>query len=292
MAASSKVSQASVTSGADSSAGHVPPPVLFLDVRRGATRVPRRPFPIGRFLIGSGAQCDVRLGGDDMPLLHSILRTDGRDVLLEAVAGNPPLIVNGVATDSAHLQNGDVVAIGTFEFVVECAKTVEIAAPAPTASAKNDADEAHGDALDDVAAAELIERIEAELNEIEEFESRRLLGAGALLQAALERASLDEGCDDTREPAGQQPSLRIAGSTSGSTDETNAELDEIIARLDGFSSQLESRSQRLAEREAKYLEAAAELLKSQQRLAANLDLLQKQIESLGSDEPKPLRASA
>src|SRR4051812_40972215 len=82
-------------------------PLLCLEVCRGTTQFPRRPFPAGRFLIGAGAECDMRLGGSEMPALHSILQVDARGMTIEAVAQAPQLKLNGKVTQGARLRVGD-----------------------------------------------------------------------------------------------------------------------------------------------------------------------------------------
>src|SRR5688500_1252666 len=49
---------------------------IWLEVRRGRTRAPRRAVRRQRFLIGAGSNCQLQLGGSDIPILHSILLVD------------------------------------------------------------------------------------------------------------------------------------------------------------------------------------------------------------------------
>lgn len=292
---------------------------ICLEVLRGSTQHPQRPFPMGRFLIGAGEQCDLRLGGAGMPVLHSILIVDAEGALVEAVAPSPALRVNGEARPSARVQIGDTFAIGGFEFVVQLPNAeAEVEQPRATMTSEHATQSA--EQLDDdlamKSAIELVELIEAEVHHIEDFQSRRQLGAEALLQAALRRAHEDEDQIDGFELADSRVQLGPVANqyaqsevrqapqpvsldtlSPGAKDEIEAqqagrEIEEIIERLNGFSEQLERRSKRLEEHEAGYLEASLELLKAQQRLADHLQVLQKQIEGLESSHSKSLRASA
>lgn len=86
-------------------------------VRRGRTHFPVRPLSVPRFLIGSGTNCHLQLGGG-LPMLHSmIVREEGRWVI-EAIAPEPALIVNGVRRRRQVLCMHDVIGIGEFELVL------------------------------------------------------------------------------------------------------------------------------------------------------------------------------
>ena len=74
------------------------PARLTLEICRGRTRFPERPVAGPRFFIGSGEGCDLRLGGDLLPSIHSLIQTRGEGLFLEPIAANPPLLVNGQQT--------------------------------------------------------------------------------------------------------------------------------------------------------------------------------------------------
>ena len=90
---------------------------LVLEITRGRTRFPRRPVTHSRFLIGAGATCDLRLGGERMPALHSIITVAGREITLEAIAAEPGLTVNGRLVRNALLHDGDLIGIGEVELL-------------------------------------------------------------------------------------------------------------------------------------------------------------------------------
>src|SRR5438445_6580351 len=85
---------------------------LVLEVTRGRTRFPRRPVTSPRFLIGAGSTCDLRLGGERMPALHSMITLSGREITLEAIAAEPALTVNGRLVQTTNLHDSDAIDVG------------------------------------------------------------------------------------------------------------------------------------------------------------------------------------
>ena len=95
------------------------PVQLVLEVTKGHTRFPRRPVTHPRFLIGAGSTCDLRLGGEGMPALHSLITVSGRAITLEAIAATPALRVNGRVVQTTVLHDGDVIGVGEVELLGE-----------------------------------------------------------------------------------------------------------------------------------------------------------------------------
>lgn len=95
-------------------ASRQPRPLAWLQVRRGGTRFPLRPIYSARFLIGSGTNCHLQLGGD-IPLLHSLLRRDVSGWVVDAISPEPVLRINGVECRHGNLNPDDVIEIGLFE---------------------------------------------------------------------------------------------------------------------------------------------------------------------------------
>ncbi|MGD9857883.1 MAG: FHA domain-containing protein [Planctomycetaceae bacterium] len=89
----------------------------WLLVRRGRTLFPVRPLTSERFLIGSGTNCHLQLGGG-LPMLHSLLVRENERWVLEAVAPEPIVFVNGTACRRQVLCVEDVIRIGEFELVL------------------------------------------------------------------------------------------------------------------------------------------------------------------------------
>ncbi|MBL8820192.1 MAG: hypothetical protein JNL58_29485 [Planctomyces sp.] len=91
--------------------------VAYLRIAEGDTRFPIRPVPEGDFLIGSGPDCDLRLGDGLLPPLHSILRVSDTSASCALMVRRPELIVNGDPVRKADLFDGDLLEIGPYRFV-------------------------------------------------------------------------------------------------------------------------------------------------------------------------------
>jgi len=168
-------------------AGPLPEPVqLVLEITRGRTRFPARPVTNSRFLIGAGVTCDLRLGASDIPAIHSILTIHGGEVHLEAIHPAPALVVNGKTVRETALADGDAIAIGDIELRARMSVGHD-PVRSQAATAVHTTIEAEDVPLADLSAIELIDRIEAEEQMIDEFEDRRREGAKSLTQALLAR---------------------------------------------------------------------------------------------------------
>src|SRR5690606_2636195 len=154
-------------------------PCLSLEIRRGETRHPRRPITSDRFLIGSGPQCDLQLGGDDIPAVHSLVRFDGEIYELDAIADAPAIRVNGTAVSSSALLPGDEIEIGDFVFGVVGQAVAQERLEIPSQSE----DFGPPEGLERLTAEQLVDLIGAESAEVASAERNRTLGAMALLQA-------------------------------------------------------------------------------------------------------------
>lgn len=86
--------------------------VAWLRIADEARRFPFRPIAAGLFLIGRGSGCDLRLGGEVFPELHSVLQVEPDATYAIAIAPSPPLVVNGEAVRTAPLFDGDLLEIG------------------------------------------------------------------------------------------------------------------------------------------------------------------------------------
>jgi predicted component of type VI protein secretion system len=157
---------------------------LWLEVRRGRTRARRRPVRSRRFLIGAGSNCQLQLGGEEIPILHSILLINEEGAHIDAVVSTPELLVNGVPQRAADLHDGDVFSIGRFEFAVNVPN--QFAASQAVVADELPMDDAPD--VESMSAAELVARIEREQTCVERFENARTEGAAALLQSISRRA--------------------------------------------------------------------------------------------------------
>ena len=265
-------------------------PHLILEICRGRTEFPRRPVLADQFMIGAGRNCDLHLGGDEMPTLHSILSVNGDGVQLEAVASRPPLIVNGEVRREAALIDGDHIQIGGIEFVVHktpCLGTVAATADHTLSSevmvyetdSEFRADHTAIDAADgtpdlsELSASELVELIEQDEELVADFENGRESGAEALLEAVLQRAEVILTEQEQHDAAGDVD-----------------EVEFVLNQLHEMAAELEQRSERLSRREADYATAAETLLDAQRSLAVQLETLLGQINT--RDEAAPPRAVA
>jgi hypothetical protein len=89
-----------------------------LDVRSGAGRANVYEVGDGGFLIGSVPGCDLRLPGSNLPPIVCLIARGAVSASLRRLAPVLPILVNGKASSSAYLQDGDRVGIGSIEIGV------------------------------------------------------------------------------------------------------------------------------------------------------------------------------
>jgi hypothetical protein len=233
-------------------ADHIPLPLpsrpnVWINIQRGRTKFPRRPVLGGRFLIGAGSNCQMQLGGDGMPFLHSVLLVAGQQVTLEAFVPWPELKLNGAPVQTASLLDGDKVSIGPFEFAVQIAVQTEAAepedlyAPIPLEIA----DEPQED-LAALSVAELIEKLEDAEEDVAAFDGTRRAGAAALLDAAWLAS------ESSPEAARELPDVRL------------------LHDLNHLADELQQRLEQMRQREAEQTRRAESVLAAQDRLAEQL----------------------
>lgn len=267
---------------------------LSLKIARGRTGFPERPVQPGRFLIGAAAACDLRLGGVGIPALHSLIHNEAGGAWIDAIAPQPPLMVNGQPQHRYELHDGDLVAIGDFEFTVSQRPTE----PNDDTNSPSDIDFEDAfedglgegdDALCELTAEELVDRLQEEFELVDEFEERRELGAQALLQAISARKPAPESSPPDRKSAtvpadervGVVVPMEIAPALMAQLDPSLVEeLNRVLKGLHEFSAHLEQRAAQLTHREQNYAAAASTLLDAQQKLTNQLDQLQQQIATL------------
>lgn len=258
---------------------------LVLEIIRGRTRFPNRPVAGPRFLIGAGVTCDMRLGGQNIPALHSLITRGDEGPEIEAIAATPALIVNGQQVHTARLSDGDTIHIGEVELVAHVTAIRPAAeVPLQVAVAQDTP------APSELSALELVERVEAEQRQIERFEARRELGAQALLQAAqLGRQAALEPAPHARVPAphflSKRPQVLAAQNRAAPTqgdDSFLRDLSQVGAHLSSLSQEIRNNSARAKDREAHLVEAADTLLDTQERLAEQLEAV---IEHVASAPP-------
>ncbi len=262
---------------------------LVLEIGRGRTEQRRRPVESPRFLIGSSERCDLCLGGAQIPPLHSMILTDGNDAWIEAVAASPELLINGRAERSGRLKDQDRVRIEPFEMIVHLsanAPAVQTSVPSSSVAsiAQSEATE-----VGDLSALELVERIEAATELVNDFEQRSRLGIDALLAAVEERRA--------RMPADPMTPQRGAvlpmSAASAEADHLElADLESLVGHISDVVSELEKRSGLQWRREAGYRDAVSSLLEAQDRLSRQLEVLLRRVASLNTERAAPERGRA
>ncbi len=271
---------------------------VSLLIRRGQTTSRVRPVNSEKFLIGSGAACDLQLGGDPLSALHSILHVDGADVWIEAMSAQP-VMVNHHAVESCLLRNGDCVEIGPFEFQMQIESSQsQVQHFSATGSSRVRRPHFDLDAMSTtetvqrLSANQLVDAIDHELELIERFESRRHLGADALLKALMARKT-EANREDDNEFLSQHDEVTVSPHEMPvpRTVESFADVDHVFDHIQATLRQLEQRSAGLEEREDAFAEAAATLLEVQERFAQQLEAIQQNLTE-GQTARRPLRASA
>jgi predicted component of type VI protein secretion system len=254
-------------------------PHLVLEICRGRTEHPLRPVQSQRFLIGSSSRCDLRLGAAEIPPLHTLILMDGEDIWLEAMAPAPPLRVNGRSESSVQLADGDRITIGPIELIahvpVQAAAIVPVDEELDFVPEDDDVDEA---AISDLSAKELVERIEAATEMVNEFEERQRLGIEALQAAIQQRQAQPASVENTSDAL-----LPIAPAVNQTAGRPLVDLESLVVQLSSVVAELEKRSGAESRREAGYLDAVSTLFETQDRLSRQLEILLRRVAFLNAD---------
>jgi hypothetical protein len=275
--------------------GHASELGLCLEISRGQTEHPQRPMTRlhDKFLIGGDDDCDLQLGGSDIPALHSLLQFDGGEYWIEAIAPDPQLFVNRQPVSSCVLRNGDQIEIGTFQLVVRldrqqqldhqqpatvAHRTIEPQPSMPHLSLSDDFDP---EKVADLSAEELVDALDHEMQMIERFDRRLKLGAGALIDAVQQhRDRADQHMAAERSPVVAAQDLSAQN------------LDRVVEQLNNTFLLFDQRSQDIERREAACLEAAALLLEVQERMVGQLAEIEQKLAELRDQSERRHRASA
>jgi hypothetical protein len=263
---------------------------IVLEISRGQTRNPLRPVKNNRFMIGAAACCDLRLGGTEMPPLHSILLVGDSGLWIDAVAESPALLVNGRRQKSCEVNAGDEIEIGGIGLILHRTGVSESIIGIESAGddaigqsaqilrlAENDDHELDVEnfsgapalnKLEELSAAELIDLLEAEEALVEEFESRREFGAAALLHALSDRSDEVSDVETTSQSETPQTLLR--------------ELRSAITSLNEYSEGFETQTGRLSRFELE--RAKLRLIDFQQQIVGRLDDVLEKIADLQAND--------
>ncbi len=263
---------------------------LCLEIGRGQTEHPLRPMTRlhDKFLIGGDDDCDLQLGGPDIPALHCLLQRNGGDFWIEAVAPDPQLFVNCQPVSSCLLRDGDHIEIGTFQLVVRLdrQRQQETVAHGKVEAASSMSHLSLDDNFDrekvaELSTEELVDALDHEMQMIERFDRRLKLGAGALIDAVQQHRDRTD--------------LRTAPESSSEVMTQNTatqDLDRIVKQLNHAFLNFDQRSQNIERREAACLEAAALLLEVQERMVGQLAEIEQKLAELHDQGDRRHRASA
>ncbi|MFG0295285.1 MAG: FHA domain-containing protein [Maioricimonas sp. JB045] len=213
--------------------------VVCFVVRRGRTRFPQRPLTGERFLIGSGSNCQLQLGGGEIPMLHSVVVRDEEGLWIEALVPTPQLSINGVNTRAGRLGVGDVIAIGPFEFSIQAASIVGDSTETRTDEQPTGPDKPPAA----MTAAELVDAIADDVSEVESWEEDRRAGAAAMLEAAKAAESSAAGPDEpasipVTEPLAAPPNERFPADLARRAAALMAAQNQLAEMLQTLSDQL------------------------------------------------------
>src|SRR5262245_58348867 len=156
--------------------GDAPPGELI--VQNGRLAGTRRPLNVPVTFIGRDAGCDIRLNVDGVAPLHCLLAFGPTGLVLRHLTGDNGTLVNGERVNAAPLRDGDLVAVGPFEFRLTLRPgAVPPAQPTPAASPPDASGSREKEALRIQAAA-----VAAQQAALAEEEARLLQKHGALQQ--------------------------------------------------------------------------------------------------------------
>jgi hypothetical protein len=262
---------------------------VILEIGRGRTEHRKRPVESPRFLIGSSARCDLCLGGVEIPPLHSMICTNGAEVWLEAMSDSPELLVNGRAEKSVRLKDQDRVRIEPFELIVHLPANTSVARSAPSETPQSAEQESKSAEPSELSAHELVERIEAATQLVNDFEQRNRLGMESLLSAVQERGNrMLAGAPST--PRGTV--LPMSAMSAEANHLELADLESLVGHISDVVSELEKRSGFQWRREAGYRDAVSTLFETQDRLSRQLEILLRRVASLNTEQAAPERGRA
>ena len=297
-------------------------PYLVLEIAHGQTAHRLRPVHCKRYLIGSGVNCNLRIGEEGFPPLHSIILNGPEGPEIELVSSHDELIINGKSCEHTVLKQDDQIQIGKITLVVhqqELNGVIMDHSHTPESHNETDQEQAHivpfpakdsiheeemiDQDLSELSAEELVDLIQEEENLITEFEK----GIEAGYQALLHEAGITE--DQIKIPTKSvstekdlsllQSQLTHILSTpireeSSQKTSREHELNQIALQLSEFAEELEQRSISLTQREIEYSKASEELLESQKTLCEQLDFLLNKADELNEAEEQKhsRRASA
>lgn len=256
--------------------------LAYLEIQSGQTNFPCRPIDNERFLIGAGSNCQLQLGGDDIPMIHTIISQEADGIQYQALVSTPELTINGAPSQQGVLEEGDEIQIDCFKFIIRNTNHSSLE------KTPENSDQVIGkDPIDieSLSASDLIDLIEEEQAMIEDFDSQQLGAAAALMQAVANFLPENESADHSY--------LDDQSLNEASVEVSEPEL--LKKELTDLALQLEQQAKSLQQRE-EFCEANMDsLIQSQQQLAQQLEATLvhiEQIKTLQSEEEEQRRRSA
>jgi hypothetical protein len=238
--------------------------VAILRIADDRRQFPFRPVASGLFLIGQGAGCDLRLGDDQMPALHSVLQISSEVAEVNRVAEHPELVVNGDPVQRAQLSSGDLIEIGQVRMVFQLCSAV--------------CPEIQSEPALKTTAIEFVGGIESELALIEALHQSDSERIQELLKAAHEAV---DGLDCAR-------TIRFLDYA------TPAPAEPVTATNDPYGPMILSRFQAQESRLSDVCQVVEQVVKQQQLIATALQCLVDRLDELKAAPTASgsLRASA
>jgi hypothetical protein len=216
--------------------------------------------------------------------------TDGTEVWLEAMADSPELLVNGRPEKSVRLKDQDRLRIEPFELIVHVPANIPASTQFLASDSLRSADqESKSSEPSDSSAVELVERIEAATQLVNEFEQRNRLGMESLLSAVQERRNRMLAGPAT---APQGTVLPMSAASAEANYLELADLESLVGHISDVVSELEKRSGVQWRREAGYRDAVSSLFETQDRLSRQLEILLRRVASLNTERATPERGRA
>lgn len=162
--------------------------VAWLRLAEGDSRFPVQAIPLGDFLIGSRADCDMCLGDGVLPPLHSVIRITETTASWTAMVRTPILFVNGQSVTHTPLYDGDLVEIGPFRMTF---RLTEMRAERERQRLLHQemASELAADTIVHLQPEQLVDAMQAEMEQLELLDRSTLDGLSELFSAASREAS-------------------------------------------------------------------------------------------------------
>ncbi len=197
--------------------------VAFLRIADSDARFPIRPVSEGAFLIGNGTACDLRLGNDEVPALHSILRVTRSSASITLMADRPELLVNGESVVRAVLHDSDIVEIGDVRLIFRFVTENTLPQIEETTHSDRDASDIV-ESPTELTAPELVNGLEVEFQLLSELQANSVDTMDSLLNAA--RQAVDGASIKLAAPP-----LRVIGIENQFLQTDREQLQEIAARV-------------------------------------------------------------